>query len=111
MFNIEHRLATYGTLAPGRPNHHQLDGLVGTWSRGTVHGRLLESGWGAAMGFPGMVLDSDGPAIEVHLFESADLPAHWARLDHFEGPGYRRSEVAVETDNGTVMAYLYLLAP
>lgn len=25
----DHRLATYGTLAPGRVNHHQLAGLAG----------------------------------------------------------------------------------
>ena len=32
---LEHRLATYGTLAPGRPNEHLLDGLAGTgrWGR------------------------------------------------------------------------------
>jgi len=38
----EHRLATYGTLAPGRPNHHQLDGLTGRWLEGHVNGTLVE---------------------------------------------------------------------
>ncbi len=41
------RLATYGTLAPGRANHHQLDGLAGRWFVGSVRGRLFASGWGA----------------------------------------------------------------
>ena len=34
------RLVTYGTLAPGRPNHHQLDGLDGDWTTGWIHGDL-----------------------------------------------------------------------
>ena len=42
-----HRLATYGTLAPGRVNHHQLDGLEGQWLQGHVRGTLVASGWGA----------------------------------------------------------------
>ena len=29
--NAECRLVAYGTLASGRPNHHQLDGLNGRW--------------------------------------------------------------------------------
>ena len=37
------RLATYGTLGPGRPNHHQLVPLGGTWATGTVHGLVLDS--------------------------------------------------------------------
>ena len=28
-----------------------------------------------------------GPPLEVQLFESVDLPAHWPRLDEFGGPG------------------------
>jgi gamma-glutamylcyclotransferase (GGCT)/AIG2-like uncharacterized protein YtfP len=80
-----HRLATYGTLAPGRPNHHQLDGLEGRWSHGQVRGRLVDAGWGAGFGCTALVLDPKGPAIEVAVFESADLPAQWPRLDDFEG--------------------------
>ena len=29
------RLAVYGTLGPGRPNHHQLSALRGRWVRGS----------------------------------------------------------------------------
>ena len=36
-----YRLATYGTLAPGRPNQHQLDGLEGRWFAGHVNGMLV----------------------------------------------------------------------
>jgi gamma-glutamylcyclotransferase (GGCT)/AIG2-like uncharacterized protein YtfP len=104
------RLATYGTLAPGRPNHHQLAGLEGRWSRGRVRGFLTADGWAAELGFPGIRLDGDGDAIEVFLFESADLSRHWDRLDAFEGPGYRRVVVAVETSAGPVPASIYELA-
>lgn len=106
----DHRLATYGTLAPGRVNHHQLAGLQGEWTTGTLRGRLIETGWGAALGYPALVLDAEGEAIAVHLFTSADLPAHWDRLDAFEGAEYRRGEVVVETPEGPVAAWIYLAA-
>ena len=104
-----HRLATYGTLAPGRPNHHHLDGLRGRWFEGHVYGTLVEAGWGAALGFPALILDPDAPAIDVHVFESADLPAHWAHLDEFEGPGYERIPVTIQTPRGVRAAYIYAL--
>jgi gamma-glutamylcyclotransferase (GGCT)/AIG2-like uncharacterized protein YtfP len=102
------RLATYGTLAPGRPNHHQLDGLAGRWSKGHVYGRLIDAGWGAGLGYPALVLDPEGSAVEVQVFASADLPAHWSRLDEFEGPGYRRVVTTVHTPNGEVAASIYV---
>lgn len=103
-------LATYGTLAPGSINHEQLAGLSGRWTSGTVRGVLHEDGWGAAHGFPGLHLAPGGPAVEVHLFLSADLPAHWARLDAFEGAGYVRRETVVATSEGPVAAFIYELA-
>jgi gamma-glutamylcyclotransferase (GGCT)/AIG2-like uncharacterized protein YtfP len=62
------------------------------------------------MGFPGLVLDPTGPAVDVHLFESADLPDHWSRLDEFEGPGYRRAMARVSTAAGELDAWIYVLA-
>ena len=104
------RLAVYGSLAPGRPNHDQLAGLRGRWIEGAVRGELREEGWGAELGFPALVLDPAGSAISVRLFESADLPAHWARLDAFEGSGYRRVATAVSTVEGELRAFIYVLA-
>ena len=98
---LEHRLATYGTLAPGRPNAHLLDGLAGTWTVGTIKGHLHERGWGADEGYPGIVLDDSGPVVHVHVFASRDLAAHWQRLDDFEGPGYWRVPVSVSIDDHT----------
>ena len=104
-----HRLATYGTLAPGRPNHHQLDGLRGHWLAGQVNGMLVDAGWGAGLGYPALVLDPLGLAIRVDVFESVDLPAHWTRLDAFEGPGYQRIATSVRTSTGPVDAFIYVL--
>jgi gamma-glutamylcyclotransferase (GGCT)/AIG2-like uncharacterized protein YtfP len=104
------RLAVYGTLAPGRVNHHQISALAGKWQRGTVKGKLFCSGWGAALGFPGLILDPLGPSVDVHLFASADLPEHWARLDEFEGSGYRRVVTTVNTEEGDRSAWIYVLA-
>lgn len=54
------RLFVYGTLAPGRPNEHVLSAVPGTWQRGTVRGRLMQAGWGAEQGYPGVVIDEIG---------------------------------------------------
>lgn len=102
--------AVYGTLAPGRRNHSQLDGLSGRWIDGWVRGVLHEEGWGAAMGYPGIVLDANGPPVAVQVFESFDLVAHWGRLDSFEGPAYRRVEVQVAVNEGQLPAWIYVLA-
>ena len=102
-------LATYGTLAPGRVNNDQLAGLGGQWRRGTVKGRLVDAGWGAALGCPGLVLDPAGGEVDVHVFESPDLPSHWQRLDAFEGSGYRRVITEVHTTDGDVEASIYVI--
>ncbi len=107
MSGPETRLATYGTLAPGRTNAHQLSDLRGTWTTGHVRGRLVQEGWGAELGFPGMILDEAAGPVEVHLFYSVDLPDHWGRLDAFEGQGYRRTETQVITRDGAVPAFIY----
>ena len=59
------RLAVYGTLAPGRPNHHHLSGLKGRWIEGSMRGHLLREGWGADLGYPGLILDAGGPTVGV----------------------------------------------
>ncbi len=106
----DYRLAVYGTLAPGRSNHGQMAGMTGTWTPGVVRGRLVAEGWGATQGYPALVPDPDGPEVAVVVFESADLPNHWARLDDFEGDGYRREVVSVATEAGDVEAWLYASA-
>jgi gamma-glutamylcyclotransferase (GGCT)/AIG2-like uncharacterized protein YtfP len=108
MSQINH-LAVYGTLGPGKPNHHHVADIQGTWSRGAVRGFLHNSGWGAGLGFPGIVLDKDGPEVAVDILESPELDANLARLDDFEGPGYEQVAVEVETNSGLVAAWIYQL--
>lgn len=103
------RLAVYGTLAPGQPNHRLLAGCRGSWTPGVVRGRFHSSGWGATLGFPAMVWDPDGEPIAVQLLESPDLERHWPALDEFEGDEYLRVLVPVETERGVLVANAYAL--
>lgn len=107
---IDRRLASYGSLAPGRPNHHQVAHLGGTWSEGHVHGHLVQAGWGAAIGFRGIGLDPAGPAVPVSLLVSDLLPGAWPDLDTLEGTDYRRVPVRVHLPEGEVDAWIYVLA-
>ena len=103
------RLATYGTLAPGRTNHGQLADLEGRWRKGIVRGRLVQDGWGAELGYPGIILDPLGDAVQVDLFESNELPDHWRRLDAFEGDGYLRTITEVQTNDEVLEAFIYVI--
>ena len=104
------RLFVYGTLAPGRSNGHVLADVPGTWKRATVRGRLLHEGWGAAAGYPGIVLDEQGSEVEGFVFTSDELAAHWDRLDAFEGEDYERARVPATIEDGTtVQTYIYVL--
>ncbi len=107
---MTNRLFVYGSLAPGQPNGHVLANVPGRWEPATVTGSLRQEGWGAAMGYPGIVLDPAGAAVEGFVFSSGHLPAHWARLDAFEGEGYDRVLAPVQLGNGTTVdACIYVL--
>jgi gamma-glutamylcyclotransferase (GGCT)/AIG2-like uncharacterized protein YtfP len=75
---------------------------------GQVKGKLVARGWGAAIGFPALILADDGNDIEVHIFISSDLPEHWNRLDAFEGCEYRRVRARVHTAEGPLEAWIYI---
>jgi len=106
-----HRLFVYGTLAPGRSNAHVLAEVPGTWEPATVTGTLLPEGWGAASGFPGLILDAHGTAVAGFLFSSDALARHWPRLDAFEGDGYVRVVItATRVDGTAVAACVYVLS-
>ncbi len=108
---MPHRLFVYGTLAPGRSNAHVLAPIPGEWEPATVTGTLLPEGWGAAAGYPGLILDEHGAEVAGFLFSSDALAEHWPRLDAFEGEGYERVlTTATRTDGTTVEAYVYALA-
>ena len=104
------RLFVYGTLAPGRSNEHVLKNVPGVWEPATVTGTLLPEGWGAAMGYPGIVLDNGGEVAGL-LFSSENLVEHWVRIDEFEGEGYERVLTKVMRKDGTIVdAYIYRLS-
>ncbi len=104
------RLFVYGTLAPGRPNQHVLGKIEGFWEAATVTGTLRQEGWGAKMGYPGIVLEESGNEIQGFLFSSEKLSDHWAELDAFEGKSYKRVLTVVRLkDNRRVDAYIYEL--
>ena len=104
------RLFVYGTLAPGRANHDVLAEIAGDWQGAILQGRLLQEGWGAAQGCPGIVPADDGEEVAGHVLTSAQLAHHWERLDAFEGDGYRRVSVTVRVDSGEqVEAWVYAL--
>jgi gamma-glutamylcyclotransferase (GGCT)/AIG2-like uncharacterized protein YtfP len=108
---MTHRLFIYGTLAPGRPNEHVMANIPGDWVPATVPGTLLQEGWGAAAGYPGIVLDDHGGQVEGFVFSSESLADHWARLDDFEGEGYERVLTRATLKDGTVVeAYIYRLS-
>jgi gamma-glutamylcyclotransferase (GGCT)/AIG2-like uncharacterized protein YtfP len=92
------RLAAYGTLRPGRANHHLVAGLVGSWSPGTVRGRR----WQRA-GLPAFTFSAEGGPVDVDVLASPELPRHWQGLDAFEGPAYRRVWVPVELAGGELV--------
>jgi gamma-glutamylcyclotransferase (GGCT)/AIG2-like uncharacterized protein YtfP len=70
----------------------------------------FQEGWGAAEGYPGIVLDETGDQIEGFLFSSDQLAGHWTRLDEFEGEGYERVLTTAKLKDGSaVQAYVYRL--
>ncbi|MEG0558096.1 MAG: gamma-glutamylcyclotransferase, partial [Comamonas sp.] len=104
------RLFVYGTLGPGRPNEHVMLNIGGNWAPAMLKGRLEHAGWGAEMGFPGLVIAEDGDEIHGHVFASENFPAHWAALDEFEGAEYQRVLTQVTLADGTLIeAYVYAL--
>ena len=108
-FSAQCRLAVYGSLAPGRSNHRQLQDLRGEWYSGcSVRGERADRGWSAGLGFPTLRWSPLGPAVIVDMFVSEELPPHWARLDEFEGADYQRIVVPVFGGAGIVaVANLY----
>ena len=104
------RLFVYGSLQPGGSNAHVLADVGGDWLPATLKGRLIEAGWGAGMGYPGVVIDPRGDDVGGFVLSSPSLPVHWDRLDAFEGAEYERRLASVALEDGTsVRAWVYAL--
>ena len=104
------RLFIYGSLQPGGPNEHVLADIGGEWEPAVIKGNLVEKGWGASMGYPGLVPDDSGSDVHGHVFNSSNLNENWDYLDEFEGEEYERIVTSVTLPNGKqVQAYVYVL--
>ena len=104
------RLFVYGTLAPGRPNAHVLSHIPGSWQKASIRGHLLQEGWGAEQGYPGVVIDASGTTVEGFVLSSDALGNEWERLDQFEGDQYQRVATQAQLEDGPVVqAYVYQL--
>ena len=104
------RLFIYGSLQPGGPNEHVLASVEGEWAPAVVIGKLVEAGWGASLGFPGLVIDSDGTEIAGYVFSSDELKSRWDELDELEGADYERTMTeALLADGSSVRAHVYTL--
>ena len=104
------RLFVYGTLQPGGPNEHVLTAISGAWEPAVIKGNLIEAGWGAGMGYPGLILDESGNDIHGYVFISSNLSDQWDDLDEFEGEEYKRVVTSVTLlDGKKVQAHAYVL--
>lgn len=102
------KLFVYGTLAPGQKNHDVLADLSGEWVQAATHGTLVDEGWGAGHGCPGIIPSTEAPEVHGYLFTSDDLPNNWAMLDNFEGQDYKRELIMVKLPSGIqVESYVY----
>ncbi|WP_419767332.1 gamma-glutamylcyclotransferase family protein [Arcobacter sp.] len=103
-------LFVYGTLMPNCPNAHVLEKIVGKFVPATVKGFLIDAGWSASMGYPGIRLNPEGDTVHGFLFTSSNLINHWDYLDEFEGGEFVRTPVTVERyDELEVDTYIYTL--
>ncbi|GJM38669.1 MAG: gamma-glutamylcyclotransferase [Acidimicrobiales bacterium] len=107
-------LATYGTLMPGEDNHWVVRPIRGEWGAGTVAGWTYPIGFGPAEGYPGFTADPAAPPVPIAVLtcDAGVLDKHWREIDDFEGSGYRRLEVDVTLETGTVVrAWIYETDP
>lgn len=103
-------LFVYGTLAKGRKNAHVLESIGGKWTPASVQGRLVAQGWGAIVGYPGLILDEKGEQINGFVFSSPSLRDNWRSLDDFEGVDYKRVVASISLSiDGVVDAFVYVL--
>ena len=84
--------------------------IDGVWEPGVIKGKLVEQGWGARIGYPGLRVCEDGDDVQGFVLSSRDLHSHWDFLDHFEGQEYERTIATVVLSGGKrVQAHVYTL--
>ncbi|MPY79617.1 MAG: hypothetical protein GEV04_14290 [Actinophytocola sp.] len=96
-------LAVYGTLMPGASAWSLLQPLVAEDEGACLlPGTLFDT----LRGYPAF-LPGDGPGAPARLVRLGDPDAALARLDHYEGPEYRRSRITV-ADGSLCWVYVWI---
>lgn len=93
-------LIIYGTLAPGRSNHSEVQHIKGEWKKGIVKGKLLAVGEGY-LAFQ-HTQTGEEQDIEAFVLFSEEWMDNWPRLDEFEGEDYRRILAKYELNSGEI---------
>ncbi len=102
------RLFVYGTLAPGKENHHWLSPLKGAWHPATAKGSIEIQTIGSHAGLP-CFIPSKTKIVEGLIFTSNELYKIWDKLDEFEGVDYiRRLMPVISSDGEELQAFIYL---
>jgi gamma-glutamylcyclotransferase (GGCT)/AIG2-like uncharacterized protein YtfP len=97
------KLISYGTLAPGQPNHSLISDLAGAWAECVVRGTMNQQD-----GFSRFIWNPTGSEQTASLLSSDCLPDNWNRIDQFEGKEYRRQLIPARTPGGIAIAYAYI---
>ncbi len=77
-----------------------MNSMDGQWQAASVRGKRYDTGWGADNKHPGFIPNKTGDVIKGLVFISDDLPAHWNRLDTFEGKDYQRVSIQATLETG-----------
>lgn len=87
-----HTLIAYGSLMPGKSNHHLVDDIQGEWITGTIQGHVVNPHWEMHGGYPVLSLDRslEQTSVPVAILLAEDMNDWWDRLDYFEGDEYKR---------------------
>jgi gamma-glutamylcyclotransferase (GGCT)/AIG2-like uncharacterized protein YtfP len=97
------KLISYGTLAPGQPNHSLISDLIGEWEECVIRGTMSQRD-----GLSRFSWNPNGSEQIANIFSSDNLPNNWDRIDRFEGAGYRRQLIPTRTQAGIAIGYAYV---
>lgn len=98
------KLISYGTLAPGQPNHSLISDLTGEWEECVIQGTMNREN-----GLSRFSWNPRGAEQTASLFTSDALARNWDRIDRFEGKGYRRHLIPAKTQAGIAIGYAYVV--
>jgi gamma-glutamylcyclotransferase (GGCT)/AIG2-like uncharacterized protein YtfP len=98
------KLISYGTLAPGQPNHSLVSDLTGEWKECVIRGTMNQKD-----GLSLFSWDPNGAEQTAKLLSSDALQNNWDRIDQFEGKAYRRQMIPALTKAGIAIGYSYVV--